>query len=163
MRKQIKLLFLTLILIFGFTSLGICIEPKYKWNIFLREFNSTTGKSDTSFVLDFKEIYKNQDYMEYKISNSGWKCSMESISKGNTPKIRHDDNQYGIIESLTVSCSMDNFRNIVYKTTKCQNSDLGNNRGKIVTNNNMNGLSFVHLNNKGEKIYYHFQIMCFLK
>ena len=77
--------------------------------------------------------------MEYRISNSPWKCSLEAISKGDNPKIRHDDNQYGIIESLTVSCSMDNFRNIVYKTTKCQNSDLGNNRGKIVTNNNLNG------------------------
>jgi len=44
MRKQIKLLFLTLILIFGFTSLGICIEPKYTWNIFVNEFNYTTKK-----------------------------------------------------------------------------------------------------------------------
>ena len=64
MRNQIKLLFLTLILIFGFTSLGICIEPKYTWNIFVNEFNYTTKKKSRLYTLNFKEIYKNQDWVK---------------------------------------------------------------------------------------------------
>ena len=159
MRKRIKLLFLTLILIISFSSFGFCIEPKYSWTIFVSEFNTTTTKTARLYTLKFKEIYKNQDWMEYKIANSGWVCVLGAISQGDNPKVKHDDGTVGIIEELKVSCSRDNWRNIVYSTVQCNNSYYSKDLESEV--NHADGtLSFIHLNYKGEKIYYHFSIWC---
>ena len=154
MRKQIKLLFLTLILIISFSSFGFCIEPKYSWTIFVNDSVS----EGFLYSLKFKEIYKNQDWMEYKIANSGWVCVLGAISQGDNPKVKHDDGTVGIIEELKVSCSRDNWRNVVYTNVVCNNSDYGN--FLSVVNSSSGGLSFIHLNYKGETIYYHFTIWC---
>jgi len=157
MRKQIKLLFLALILFFSFTSLGFCIEPKYDWTIFV---NDSVSKNHL-YNLNFKEIYENQDWMEYKIANSGWVCVLRAISQGDNPKSKNDDGRLGIVEDVKVSCSRDNWRNVVYSNVVCNNSDHG--KFLSVVNSNVGGLSFIHLNNKGERIYYHFSIWCFQK
>ena len=158
MRKQIKLLFLTLILIISFSSFGFCIEPKYSWTIFVSEFNTTTTKTARLYTLKFKEIYKNQDWMEYKIANSGWVCVLRAISQGDNPKSKNDDGRPGIVEDVKVSCSRDNWRNVVYSSVVCNNSDYGN--FLSVKNSDGGTLSFIHLNNTGERIYYHFSIWC---
>ena len=154
MRKQIKLLFLTLILIISFSSFGFCIEPKYSWTIFVNDSVS----EGFLYSLKFKEIYKNQDWMEYKIANSGWVCVLRAISQGDNPKSKNDDGRPGIVEDVKVSCSRDNWRNVVYSSVVCNNSDYGN--FLSVVNSSSGGLSFIHLNYKGEKIYYHFSIWC---
>ena len=157
MRKQIKLLFLTLILIISFSSFGFCIEPKYSWTIFVNDSKS----ENLLYRLNFKEIYENQDWMEYKIANSGWVCVLRAISQGDNPKSKNDDGRPGIVEDVKVSCSRDNWRNVVYSNVVCNNSDYG--KFLSVVNSNGGGLSFIHLNNKGERIYYHFSIWCFQK
>ena len=154
MRKQIKLLFLTLILIISFSSFGFCIEPKYSWTIFVNDSVS----EGFLYSLKFKEIYKNQDWMEYKIANSGWVCVLRAISQGDNPKSKNDDGRPGIVEDVKVSCSRDNWRNVVYSNVVCNNSDHG--KFLSVVNSNVGGLSFIHLNNKGERIYYNFTIFC---
>ena len=154
MRKQIKLLFLTLILIISFSSFGFCIEPKYSWTIFVNDSKS----ENLLYRLNFKEIYENQDWMEYKIANSGWVCVLRAISQGDNPKSKNDDGRPGIVEDVKVSCSRDNWRNVVYSSVVCNNSDYGN--FLSVVNSSSGGLSFIHLNYKGEKIYYHFSIWC---
>ena len=154
MRKQIKLLFLTLILIISFSSFGFCIEPKYSWTIFVNDSVS----EGFLYSLKFKEIYKNQDWMEYKIAKSGWVCVLRAISQGDNPKSKNDDGRPGIVEDVKVSCSRDNWRNVVYSSVVCNNSDYG--KFLSVVNSNVGGLSFIHLNNKGERIYYHFSIWC---
>ena len=132
MRKQIKLLFLTLILIISFSSFGFCIEPKYSWTIFVSEFNSTTKKSTRLYTLKFKEIYKNQDWMEYKIANSGWVCELKAISEGDSPKFKSGDGLLGIVERVTVSCSRDNWRNVVFRSLQCRMFDTGNDEVKVI-------------------------------
>ena len=154
MRKQIKLLFLTLILIISFSSFGFCIEPKYSWTIFVNDSVS----EGFLYSLKFKEIYKNQDWMEYKIANSGWVCVLRAVSQGDNPKSKNDDGRPGIVEDVKVSCSRDNWRNVVYSSVVCNNSDYGNFLSEV--NYSSGGLSFIHLNYKGEKIYYHFSIWC---
>ena len=159
MRKQIKLLFLALILFFNFSSLGFCIEPKYSWIIFVSEFNTTTNKRARLYTLKFKEIYKNQDWMEYKMANSGWVCSLRAISQGYNRKEKHDDGTVGIIENLKVSCTRDNGRNIVYSSAECHDSYYGKDT-RSVKDYADGTLSFIHINYKGETIYYHFQNFC---
>ena len=99
--------------------------------------------------------------MEYKIANSGWVCVLRAISQGDNPKSKNDDGRLGIVEDVKVSCSRDNWRNVVYSNVVCNNSDHG--KFLSVVNSNVGGLSFIHLNNKGERIYYHFSIWCFQK
>ena len=80
MRKEIKLLFLTLILIFGFTSLGICIETKYKWNIFVSRFVDSTKESSRLYTLKFKDMYENQNVcLRYRNSMSHESIFLSSI------------------------------------------------------------------------------------
>jgi hypothetical protein len=133
MRKQIKLLFFALILFFNFSSLGFCIEPKFFWTIYIDEFNSTTKTTDVLYSLNFKEIYKNQDWMEYKIANSGWVCELKAISEGDSPKFKsYDYGLLGIVERVTVSCSRDNWRNVVFRSLQCRMFDTGNDEVKVI-------------------------------
>ena len=151
MIKKSRLLFLILILTVCFSSLGICIEPKYFWTIYVDEFNRTTKESNRLYTLNFEEIYKNQDWMEYKISNSGWLCTLNSTSKGDNVNSKNDDGTLGIVERLEVRCSNDGRRNIVYSNVECYKFDSGGSINE--SGGRSGGLSFIKLNGKGEMIY----------
>ena len=101
--------------------------------------------------------------MEYKIANSGWVCELKAISEGDSPKFKsYDYGLLGIVERVTVSCSRDNWRNVVFRSLQCRMFDTGNDEVKVIQSEDGagGGLSFSHLNNKGEKIFYHFTIFC---
>ena len=132
---QISIILVSLIL----PSTVLSYEPYFNWHIRIYRYNSFTQKEAQLYTLKFRDIYKNQDWMVYKIGDSGWECRL-STRTGE------------VFEGIGVHCSRDGFVNIVYHETLCaKGSDDFLNGGLSFTNSV-----------KGEMIFTHIGVHCYM-